>query len=122
MQYLLEPYEDARVDDAVAAYRHDYGKNGLFGSSLYPGVAEAIHAMHDAGARLYLATSKRVVFARQRNNLFRRSAEVGRQMARRRFGEPVLVGKLFTIVVRETLAAIKNIVAGRRLRRGHAQS
>src|SRR5258706_1287826 len=42
-------------------------------------------------------------------------------MASRSFGETVLAGQLLSIVVRETLAAVKNMVAGQRLRRGHAQ-
>ena len=63
MRLLLEPYRDDRVTEAVAAYRVDYGVNGLFESVLYPGIAQALSEMQKAGARLYLATSKRTVFA-----------------------------------------------------------
>jgi phosphoglycolate phosphatase len=65
MRVLLKPYGDDRVTEAVAAYRADYGVNGLFESIPYPGVAQALSDMREAGARLYLATSKRTVFARR---------------------------------------------------------
>src|SRR5258708_13666809 len=61
------------------------------------------------------------VSACQLYNLFCRGTEFGCQMASRSFGESVLAGQLLSIVVRETLTAVKNIVAGQRLRRGHAQ-
>src|SRR6201991_2557090 len=64
MRLLLQPYRDDRVDEAVAAYRKDYGVSGLFESKLYPGVADALRRMHEANVRLYLATSKRTIFAR----------------------------------------------------------
>lgn len=63
MALLLAPYGDTRVDEAVAAYRADYGRRGLFDSRPYPGVGEALAALRAAGARLVLATSKRREFA-----------------------------------------------------------
>lgn len=63
MRVLLEPYGDDRITEAVAAYRADYGQNGLFLSQPYPGVAEALASLRGAGAQLILATSKRREFA-----------------------------------------------------------
>lgn len=63
MQVLLRPYGDDRVTEAVAAYRRHYGERGFLGSVPYPGIGEALEAMKRAGLRLYLATSKRAVFA-----------------------------------------------------------
>ena len=63
MRFLLTPYDDDRVAEAVAAYRLDYGENGLFESIAYPGIAHALEEMKQLGAQLYLATSKRTVFA-----------------------------------------------------------
>ena len=63
MRLLLEPYGDERVAEAVAAYRADYGQKGLFGSVPYLGIAQALAEMCRSGARLYLATSKRTIFA-----------------------------------------------------------
>lgn len=63
MRLVLEPYGDDRVAEGVAAYRADYGERGLFGSTPYAGIAEALPAMRAAGAQLILATSKRRTFA-----------------------------------------------------------
>ena len=65
MRFLLAPYGDDRITEAVAAYRADYGQNGLFQSMLYNGIADSLNRMKLAGAHLYLATSKRTVFARR---------------------------------------------------------
>ncbi|MGJ5175199.1 HAD hydrolase-like protein [Bradyrhizobium oligotrophicum] len=65
LRVLLQAYGDDRVDDAVLAYRQHYGDTGLFGSTLYPGIREAVQEMHAAGLRIYLATSKRELFARR---------------------------------------------------------
>ncbi|BAM86048.1 haloacid dehalogenase [Bradyrhizobium oligotrophicum S58] len=65
LRVLLRAYGDDRVDEAVAAYRQHYGDSGLFGSELYPGISDALREMHGAGLRIYLATSKREVFARR---------------------------------------------------------
>jgi phosphoglycolate phosphatase len=63
MQSLLQPHGDDRVGEAVAAYRRHYGESGLLGSAPYPGIGESLEEMKQAGLRLYLATSKRTVFA-----------------------------------------------------------
>jgi phosphoglycolate phosphatase len=65
MRLLLQPYGDDRIAEAVAAYRLDYGERGLFDCLPYPGIAQALTAMQDAGARLILATSKRRDFAQR---------------------------------------------------------
>lgn len=65
LQGLLRPYGDDRVDEAVTAYRRHYGETGLLGSVPYPGIGDALEAMRQAGLRIYLATSKREVFARR---------------------------------------------------------
>jgi phosphoglycolate phosphatase len=63
MRLLLEPYGDDRVAEAVSAYRADYGQNGLFKGTLYPGISQALAEMQRTGAQLLLATSKRRKFA-----------------------------------------------------------
>ena len=65
MRLLLAPYGDDRVTEAVVAYREDYGERGLFESVAYPGIAEALCSLSEAGAMLYVATSKRTAFARR---------------------------------------------------------
>jgi phosphoglycolate phosphatase len=65
LQTLLQAHGDDRLGEAVAAYRHHYGEIGLLASEPYPGVIGALHEMRRAGLRIYLATSKRQVFAQR---------------------------------------------------------
>jgi phosphoglycolate phosphatase len=65
MQVLLKSYGDDRVAEAVAAYRQHYGESGLFQSEPYPGIGHSLKDMQQAGLRMYLATSKRAIFARR---------------------------------------------------------
>lgn len=65
MGLLLARYGDDRTSEAVAAYRDDYGRRGLFGSRPYDGVPGALAALREAGAQLILATSKRRTFAQK---------------------------------------------------------
>jgi phosphoglycolate phosphatase len=63
MKILLQSYGDDRIGEAVAAYRQHYGENGFLGSVPYPGIGESLEEMKRSGLPLYLATSKRAVFA-----------------------------------------------------------
>ena len=65
MQILLPPYGDDRIDEAVAAYRQHYGETGYLGSVPYPGIKKSLEEMKRGGLRLYLATSKRAIFAQR---------------------------------------------------------
>ena len=65
MQFLLQPFGDDRIGEAVLAFRQHYGEIGLLGSEPYPGIGDSLKAMHLAGLRIYLATSKRATFARR---------------------------------------------------------
>lgn len=64
-QALLQARGDDRVTEAVEAYRQHYGEVGLLKSELYPGIADALATLRHAGLKLYLATSKREIFARR---------------------------------------------------------
>jgi len=63
MQILLRAYGDNRVSEAVAAYRQHYGEHGLFGSAPYSGIGTCLEEMKRMGLRIFLATSKREIFA-----------------------------------------------------------
>src|ERR1700733_3373905 len=63
MQILLQSYGDDRVGEAVAAYRQHYGESGFLGSVPYPGIGKSLEEIKGNGLRLYLATSKRAIFA-----------------------------------------------------------
>ena len=65
MQFLLQPYGDDRIAEAVSAFRQHYGASGLLGSEAYPGIGNSLREMQQGGLRLYLATSKRAAFARR---------------------------------------------------------
>jgi len=65
MRAMLQSFSDDRVSDAVAAYRRHYGESGLYGTVPYPGIGAALAEMKQAGLRIFLATSKRVTFARR---------------------------------------------------------
>ncbi len=65
MRVLLQPYGDDRVGEAVVAYRQHYGESGLLGSKPYPGIGNSLKEMQQAGLQVYLATSKRAIFARR---------------------------------------------------------
>jgi len=62
---LLRVYDDDRLDQAVLAYRQHYCESGFLGSELYSGIGDALEAMRQAGLRIYMATSKREIFARR---------------------------------------------------------
>jgi phosphoglycolate phosphatase len=57
--------EGAAVTAAVAVYRRHYAAAGWSDNTPYPGIDAALAALAGAGYRLYLATSKRVDFARR---------------------------------------------------------
>lgn len=65
LRTLLAARGDDRLAEAVAIYRRHYGESGLLGSEPYPGIGDALRDMRGAGLQLYLATSKREVFARR---------------------------------------------------------
>jgi len=65
LRALLRARGDDRINEAVASYRQHYGESGLLESEPYPGVRDALDDMQRAGVRIYLATSKREVFARR---------------------------------------------------------
>jgi len=55
-----DPELNART---IAIYRERYARLGLFESSVFPGVAEGLHALGAAGYRLFVVTSKPQVYA-----------------------------------------------------------
>jgi phosphoglycolate phosphatase len=64
MARLLALFGDTRVTEAVNHYRAWYGAVGLFDARVYPGIAEMLERLTDSGKALFVATSKRVDFAR----------------------------------------------------------
>jgi phosphoglycolate phosphatase len=54
----LAGFDAAQSAVALEIYRTKYLAEGVYDASLYPGVAEVLHAIHAAGIPLSLATSK----------------------------------------------------------------
>lgn len=52
-----------RMDEAVAIYREAYAADGLFDSTVYPGIPDQLRLLRDAGCTLVVATSKPTVYA-----------------------------------------------------------
>jgi phosphoglycolate phosphatase len=65
MAEILGRFADDRVAEAVLAYRDHYGTAGFLETTLYPGLAAALDQLLALQAKLYIATSKRTVFAKQ---------------------------------------------------------
>jgi len=63
MHILLQWYGDDRVGEAVAVYRQHYGESGFLRSVPYPGIGKCLEETKRTGSRIYLATSKRAIFA-----------------------------------------------------------
>lgn len=60
----------AEVDGLVAKYRERYGDIGYSENVLYPGVAEALQGLSDAGVPMAVCTSKRKDFAERILEMF----------------------------------------------------
>lgn len=56
---------EEETEKAVAFYRENYAPRGVFEFAVYPGVETMLKKLSSSGRRLYLATSKPEVFAKQ---------------------------------------------------------
>lgn len=62
---ILGRFGDDRVAEAVLAYRDHYGTAGFLETTIYPGLVAALDQLLALKAKLYIATSKRRIFAQQ---------------------------------------------------------
>ena len=62
---MLGRFGDDRVDEAALAYRDHYGSAGFRQTTVYPGLADVLDQLLGLKANLYIATSKRAIFAEQ---------------------------------------------------------
>jgi len=53
----------AKIPAAVALYRERYASLGYLENAVYPGIEEALRALHSRGMRLFVATSKPTMYA-----------------------------------------------------------
>jgi phosphoglycolate phosphatase len=62
---LLLHHGDDRVEQGITAYRAHYGTIGMHQATLYPGIAYVVDNLAATGARCFVATSKRTIYAAQ---------------------------------------------------------
>jgi phosphoglycolate phosphatase len=62
---LLNTSDNALLDQALSYYRKRFSETGMYENTLYPGITHALRRIVTAGFRVFLATSKPTVFARQ---------------------------------------------------------
>jgi len=62
---LLNTSDNALLDQALSYYRKRFSETGMYENSLYPEITPALRRIRTAGFRVFLATSKPRVFARQ---------------------------------------------------------
>lgn len=68
---LLETEEEARVAEAVRLYRERFVTTGMFENSVYPEVPGGLEILQREGHRMWVATSKPHVYAREIVRQFR---------------------------------------------------
>lgn len=64
-EVLLETRDEARVRDAVEAYRERFREVGIFENRVYPGIEDALARLCAQEHTLFVVTSKPTVFAEQ---------------------------------------------------------
>lgn len=55
--------DPVKIPAAVAFYRERYASVGYLENAVYPGIEDALRALHSEGMRLFVATSKPAVYA-----------------------------------------------------------
>jgi len=60
---LLRTSDSAFLNEALNYYRERFSEIGIYENSVYPGIVSALQRIHASGFRVFLATSKPVVFA-----------------------------------------------------------
>ena len=62
---ILETQEDSVIKQALKLYRERFKAKGMFENQVYSGINELLKTLKDKGCRLYVATSKPYIFARE---------------------------------------------------------
>ena len=62
---LLQTDNPAQTDQAIACYRERFSTTGLFENELIAGIPDVLHELQQAGARMFVATSKPTFYAEQ---------------------------------------------------------
>jgi phosphoglycolate phosphatase len=62
---LLDTRDATRIEQAMKHYRDRFATVGLFENEVYPGIPEMLHGLDASGLRLFVATAKPHVYAKQ---------------------------------------------------------
>jgi phosphoglycolate phosphatase len=62
---LLNTLDEALLDQALSHYRKRFSEMGMYENAIYPEITPALRKIRAAGFRVFLATSKPSVYARQ---------------------------------------------------------
>jgi phosphoglycolate phosphatase len=62
---LLATHDATLIEVAIGHFRERFSATGMFENEVYPGVSEGLAALLEGGHRLWVATSKPEVYARQ---------------------------------------------------------
>ncbi len=71
---LLSTNDDSIIEEAVAHYRERFASVGLYENKLYPGIVEALENLKSNNTKIYLATSKPLIYAERIIEHFKLSA------------------------------------------------
>jgi phosphoglycolate phosphatase len=112
---LLNTQDDALIERALFYYRKRFAESGMFENVMYPQVVPALRRIKAAGIRVFLATSKPIVFARQILDHFRLTpffdAVYGSELDGRRTDKGDLVAHILAC---EGIAPEVTLIAGDR--------
>lgn len=86
----------------IAAYRDHYRESGMFDARVYDGILDALDTLRISGARLYLATAKPHVYARQITRHFGLSEYMEREFGPELDGTRQWKGDLLAHALAET--------------------
>ena len=58
-------FDEAQTARAIEVYREYFTEKGIFENAVYPGIPDLLAALQTAGKRLFVATSKPLIYARR---------------------------------------------------------
>lgn len=118
---LLKGYGDDRVDKGLSIYRAHYSSVAIYDCTVFPGVVAMLDALRDAGAPMFIATSKRRDFAERVMEHLGLTAYVGRIYGAEPGGGLDEKHDLLTHILKtEALDPARTIMVGDRLHDIHA--
>lgn len=98
---------DARADQALTLYRERFAEIGLFENTPYDGIVDVLTEVEESGSRLFVASSKPLVFVRQITERFGLSRFFEDQFGAELDGRLTDKGQLLAHALEHTGAAVE---------------